>query len=247
MTVKRSHEGRVALVTGSARGIGRAIAIELSARGAQLVLVDLDEPTGTAAEIGGSALAIAADISDAAAWVRIGEAVDRRFGRADIVVNNAGIGSPAPIDDLEFDVWRRTMAVNLDAHFHGAKQFVPRMRKNGWGRIVSVSSNSIGVVVPGLSHYMASKMGVIGFVRGLANDVAADGITVNAILPALTNTLLVRDMPEEMKRQTWQQQAIKRFAEPEDIAGPVCFLTSDDAAFVTGQSIVVDGGQYKIS
>ena len=81
----------------------------------------------------------------------------------------------------------------------------------------------------------------------LANDVAADGITVNAVLPALTNTPLVRDMPEEMKRQTWGQQAIKRFAEPEDIAGPVCFLTSDDAAFVTGQSIVVDGGQYKIS
>jgi NAD(P)-dependent dehydrogenase (short-subunit alcohol dehydrogenase family) len=245
--MKQSHEGRVALVTGSARGIGRAIAIKLAERGARLVLVDLDEPTGTAAEIGGAALAIAADISEAAMWDRIGEAVERRFGRADIVVNNAGIGSGVGIEDLEFDVWRRTMAVNLDAHFLSAKQFVPGMRKNGWGRIVSICSNSIGVVVPGLSHYMASKMGAMGFVRGLANDVAAYGITVNAVLPALTNTQLVRDMPEEMKRQTWGQQAIKRFAEPEDIAGPVCFLTSDDAAFVTGQSIVVDGGQYKIS
>ena len=142
---------------------------------------------------------------------------------------------------------RKTLAVNLDAHFYSAKHFVPLMRKNGWGRFVNVSSNSIGIVQPGASHYMASKMGVIGFVRGLANDVAEDGITVNAILPAITNTPGMKDAPEEIKSRSWQQQAIKRFAEPEDIAGPVAFLTSDDAAFVTGEALVVDGGLYKIS
>jgi 3-oxoacyl-[acyl-carrier protein] reductase len=245
--MNQSHEGRVAIITGAARGIGRAIALKLSKRGAQLVLVDLDTPTDTASEIDGQALPVAADVANASDWVRLAEEVDRRYGRADIVVNNAGIGIGVTIDDLEYDVWRQTLAVNLDAHFYSAKHFVPLMRRNGWGRLVSISSNSIGTADRGLSHYMASKMGVIGFVRGLANDVAADGITVNAVLPALTNTPLVRDIPEEQKRATWQQQAIKRFAEPDDIAGPVCFLTSEDAAFVTGQALVVDGGLYKIS
>lgn len=245
--MKLSHEGRVAIVTGSARGIGQAIAVMLAERGAKLVLVDVDESLETADKIGSEALTIKADVSNADDWRRIGEAADQRFGRADIVVNNAGIGPVGMIDDIGFDVWRRTFAINLDAHFLSAKEFVPRMRKNRWGRFVGISSNSIGLAIPGLSHYMSSKMGILGFVRGLANDVAADGITVNAILPALTNTRFTRDVPEEAKRQVWQQQAIKRFAEPSDIAGPVCFLTSDDAAFVTGQSLVVDGGQYKIS
>ena len=240
-------ERKVAVVTGAGRGIGRAISLKLAERGDALVLVDLDEPTETASLVGDSALALAADVSIDADWGRIACATEERFGRADIVVNNAGIGPFATIDELDHGLWRKTLAVNLDAHFFSAKHFVPLMRKNGWGRFVNVSSNSIGVVQPGLSHYMASKMGVIGFVRGLANDVAEDGITVNAILPSITNTPLTRDLPEEVKRRTWQQQAIKRFAEPEDIAGPVAFLTGDDAAFVTGQALVVDGGLYKIS
>jgi NAD(P)-dependent dehydrogenase (short-subunit alcohol dehydrogenase family) len=245
--MKLSHDGRVAIVTGSARGIGQAIAIKLAERGAQLVLVDLDEPDETAEKIGGDVLTVKANVASAEDWARIGKATEQRFGRADIVVNNAGVGTVKTIDDLDYDLWRRTFSVNVDAHFYSAKEFVPRMRRNGWGRFVGISSNSIGIALPGMSHYMASKMGVIGFVRGLANDVAQDGITVNAILPAMTNTRLTRDIPEDVKRQTWQQQAIKRFAEPEDIAGPICFLTSDDGAFVTGQAIVVDGGQYKIS
>ncbi len=245
--MKKSHEGRVAIVTGAAQGIGQAIAVKLAERGAKVVLVDLIEPAQTAGLIGGSTLSIKADVTSYAEWARIGEIVDRDFGKTDIVVNNAGIYPVAMIDDVDIDLWRRTFAVNLDAHFYSAKHFVPRMRKNGWGRFVNISSNSIGVVQAGLSHYMASKMGVIGFVRGLANDVAPDGITVNAILPALTNTPGTRLFPDELKRVAWEQQAIKRFAEPEDIAGPVAFLTSDDAAFVTGQALVVDGGLYKIS
>lgn len=245
--MKPSHEGRVAVVTGAGRGIGEAIAVALAGRGARVALVDLNEPVEAAARIGGDALALKADVSNPDDWRRIGDAVDAHFGRADIVVNNAGIGAMHSIDTLDYDVWRRTFAINLDAHFFSAKEFVPRMRKNGWGRFVGISSNSIGIAIPGVSHYMASKMGVLGFVRGLANDVAADGITVNAVLPSIVNTQLTRDMPEEAKRATWSQQAIKRFAEPSDIAGTVCFLTSDDAAFMTGQSLVVDGGQYKIS
>jgi 3-oxoacyl-[acyl-carrier protein] reductase len=242
-----SHEGRVAIVTGAARGIGQAIAVKLAAHGARLVLVDIEAAEDTARIIGDATLVATGDVTSAGDWARIDALVRARFGRTDIVVNNAGIGSDKRIDELEFDQWKRTFAINLDSHFLSAKQFVPQMRRNNWGRFVNISSNSIGLAIPGMSHYMASKMGVIGFVRGLANDVADSGITVNAVLPAITNTRLTRDMPEEAKRQTWQQQAIKRFAEPEDIAGAVCFLSSDDAGFITGQALPVDGGQYKIS
>jgi NAD(P)-dependent dehydrogenase (short-subunit alcohol dehydrogenase family) len=244
---KPSHESRVAVVTGAARGIGQAIALKLASQGATLVLVDMEEAHETAQMIDGESLIVTGDVSSAPDWQRIDETVQNRFGGADIVVNNAGIGSERMIDDLDIDLWRKTLAINLEAHFLSAKQFVPQMRKKGWGRFVNISSNSIGLAIPGMSHYMASKMGVIGFVRGLANDVADSGITVNAILPAITNTRLTQDMPEEIKRQTWQGQAIKRFAQPSDIAGAVAFLTSEDASFITGQALPVDGGQYKIS
>lgn len=242
-----SHHGRVALVTGAANGIGRAIAQELGRRGARLVLVDLEEAAETAATLSEDSLVLRADVSVDAEWERVAREVDARFGRSDIVVNNAAYTKGGTLDELDYEMWRRALAVNLDAHFFSAKHFVPRMRRHRWGRFVGISSNSIGTPVQGLSHYMASKMGVIGFMRGLANDVAADGITANAILPAITNTRATQGLSEDFKRSVWQQQAIKRFAEPADIAGPVAFLTSDDAAFVTGQALVVDGGQYKIS
>ena len=122
----------------------------------------------------------------------------------------------------------------------------PAMRKKKWGRFVGISSNMVGLAIPGMSHYIATKMGIIGFMRGLANDVASDGITANSVLPGLTNTLAIAPQSEEQKRGTWEQQAIKRLGEPEDVTGAVLFLTSDDAAFITGQAIVVDGGQYRL-
>ncbi|AMJ59998.1 SDR family NAD(P)-dependent oxidoreductase [Bosea sp. PAMC 26642] len=244
---KLSHEGRVALVTGAARGIGQAIALRLAEHGARLVLVDLAETSETAGLIAEETLTIAADVSSASDWKRIDDTIQQKFGGTDIVVNNAGIGGPTDIEELDIEKWRYIFSINLDAHFLSAKQFVPQMRQKGWGRFVNISSNSIGIAIPGMSHYMATKMGVLGFVRGLANDVAENGITVNAILPSLVNTALVKDMPEEEKQRTWKGQAIKRFADPGDIAGAAVFLSSQDAAFITGQALPVDGGQYKIS
>ena len=241
-----SHAGRVAVVTGAGQGIGRAIALLLAERGAEVVLIDLGDCAETHAAIGGDPLCIRADISDDAEWARIAQLVEARHGRADIVVNNAGIYPQASIDDLDLALWRRTFAVNVEAHFHSAKYFVPIMRRNGWGRFVNLGSNSIGYAVPGMSHYMASKMAVIGFVRGLANDVGNDGITVNAVLPAPTVTPGTSAMAGAMEGLA-QLQAIKRLSQPEDVAGPVAFLTSDDARFITGQAIVADGGAYKIS
>jgi NAD(P)-dependent dehydrogenase (short-subunit alcohol dehydrogenase family) len=164
----------------------------------------------------------------------------------DIVVNNAGYFPNRSIDELDLPMWRKTIATNLDSHFLSAKYFLPTMRKKKWGRFVGISSNMVGLAIVGMSHYIASKMGIIGFMRGLANDVANDGITANAVLPGLTNTLATMPQSEEQKRVTWEQQAIKRLGEPEDVTGAILFLTSDDAAFISGQAIVVDGGQYRV-
>jgi len=243
----KSHEGRVAVVTGAGQGIGRAICQKLSERGARLVLVDREDATETAGTLMGESICVAADVASDHDWGRIAARTMAAFGRADIVVNNAGIYPMAPIDQLTIELWRQVFAVNLEAHFFSAKHFVPLMRANQYGRFVNISSNSVGAPTRGLSHYMASKMGVIGFVRGLANDVAEDGITVNAVMPAFTDTPGTAGAPEAIRERTLLVQAIKRIAVPDDIAGPVVFLTSDDARFVTGQTIVADGGMYKIS
>ena len=244
-TSMRTHDGRVALVTGAGQGIGQAIALALAGRGARVIATDLEPPHETARKIGPEAFALQLDVTREEDWRSVaGKAQD--LGDVDIVVNNAGYFPNRTIDDLDLATWRKTMATNLDSHFLSVKYFLPAMRKKKWGRFVGISSNMVGLAIPGMSHYITTKMGIIGFMRGLANDVANDGITTNAVLPGLTNTRATASQPDEIKRATWEQQAIKRLGEPEDVTGAVLFLTSDDAAFITGEAIVVDGGQYRI-
>ena len=240
-----THERHVALVTGAAQGIGQAIALELARRGATVIATDLSVPDETVSKIGPAAHGFQLDVTQEEAWRSLSLEC-RAVGDVDIVVNNAGYFPNRPIDQLDLATWRRTIATNLDAHFLSAKVFLPGMRRKKWGRFVGISSNMVGLAIPGMSHYIASKMGIVGFMRGLANDVASDGITANAVLPGLTNTQATAPQSEEQKRATWEQQAIKRLGEPADVTGAVLFLTSDDAAFITGQAIVVDGGQYRI-
>src|ERR1700751_1050979 len=244
-TSMRTHEGRVALITGSGQGIGEAIALALAGRGAQVIATDLAPPHETARRIGPMAHALQLDVTQEE-QCRSAAAKIRDVGEVDIVVNNAGYFPNRPIDELDLVTWRKTITTNLDSHFLSVKTFLPGMRKKKWGRFVGISSNMVGLTIPGMSHYIASKMGIIGFMRGLANDVASHGITANAGVPGLTNTLATAPQSDEQKRATWEQQAIKRMGEPEDVTGAVLFLTSDDAAFITGQVIVVDGGQYRI-
>ena len=241
----RTHEGRVALVTGAGQGIGQAIALALAERGAQVIATDLTPPDDTASKSGPTARALQLNVTQEEDW-RSALATSLELGGVDIVVNNAGYFPNRSIDELDLATWRKTMATNLDSHFLSAKFFLPAMRKKKWGRFVGISSNMVGLAIPGMSHYIATKMGIIGFMRGLANDVANDGITANAVLPGLTDTEAIAPQSEEQKRGTWEQQAIKRLGEPRDVTGAVLFLTSDDAAFITGQAIVVDGGQYRI-
>ncbi|MFJ2297152.1 SDR family NAD(P)-dependent oxidoreductase [Streptomyces sp. NPDC087894] len=246
MSVPQTHTGRVAVVTGAGRGIGQAIAVELAARGATVVAVDLAAPDETVAMIeekGRPAVGLTADVSSPEQTAAVGKEVADRFGRADILVNNAGIFPFRDIEELDYDTWRRVLAVNLDSQFLMVKAVLPTMKQGGWGRIVNLTSNSIVTNVPGISHYMASKMGNIGFSRGLANDLASFGITVNAVGPTLTITPgVINGHPQEALVAAAQAQAIKRNGLPEDLTGTVAFLTSDDAAFVTGQTIMADGG-----
>jgi 3-oxoacyl-[acyl-carrier protein] reductase len=241
----RTHEGRVALVIGAAQGIGQAIALALAERGARVIATDLKLPLATVGKIGPTAIPLQLDVAQEEDW-RSASVKSQDVGEVDIVVNNAGYFPNRPIEELDLATWRKTMATNLDSHFLSAKYFLPAMKKKNWGRFVGISSNMVGLAIPGMSHYITSKMGIIGFMRGLANDVADYGITANAVLPGLINTLATAPQSEEQKRATWEQQAIKRMGEPADITGAILFLTSDDAAFITGQAIVVDGGQYRI-
>ena len=235
----------MALVTGAGQGIGQAIALALAERGARVIATDFKPPYETVSKIGPTAKAVQLDVTQEDDW-RAALLESREVGVVDIVVNNAGYFPNRSIDELDLATWRKTFATNLDSHFLSVKYFLPAMRKKRWGRFVGISSNMVGLAIPGMSHYIATKMGIIGFMRGLANDVANDGITANAVLPGLTNTQATAPQSEEQKRATWEQQAIKRLGEPEDVNGAVLFLTSDEAAFITGQAIVVDGGQYRI-
>ena len=246
----KTHQNRVAVVSGAAKGIGQELAIQLAQRGAALALldiVDLSQTLQLVENAGGTAIRVECDVSAQEGWIAAAEAVRTAFGRCDILVNNAGIYPNIHIDDLDFNTWRRTFEINLDSMFLSAKVFVPMMRENKWGRIVNVSSTSIVTNTSGVSHYMATKMGVIGFTRGLANDLGKDFITVNAVAPALTATPGTSHLPDVVRDGVVNLQAFKRMAVPHDIVGPILFLTSDDAQFMTGQLLAVDGGMMKVS
>ena len=156
-TSTRTHEGRVALVTGAAQGIGQAIALALAERGAQVIATDLTLPSETAARIGPSAYAFQLDVTQEENWRSV-SLKSRDPGDVDIVVNNAGYFPNRSIDELDLPTWRKTMATNLDAHFLSAKYLLPGMRRKKWGRFVGISSNMIGLAIPGMSHYIATKM-----------------------------------------------------------------------------------------
>ncbi len=237
-------------MTGAASGFGRAIATELANRGADIVAVDLNPADETVAEItnlGRSVIYLQADVSQLDQVCAIREDMLRLSGRIDILVNNAGVFPFRDFFDLDFAEWKRTQEINLDSQFLMAKAVITSMRKHGWGRIVNIASNSLGLAVAGLTHYMASKGGVIGFTRALANDVAPYGITVNAIEPTGSRTPGGQhNIGDQLLAEVARLQAIKRVGIASDITGTVCFLTSDDSAFMTGQTIVVDGGLHRV-
>ncbi|MGE0737513.1 MAG: SDR family NAD(P)-dependent oxidoreductase [Alphaproteobacteria bacterium] len=240
-------DGRVAVVTGAANGIGFAITRRLLAEGARVVAADIDAKAARRladeSNAGDRLLFVETDVSSETSCRAAAETVDRRIGRVDILINNAGIFPSQAFAEMKYADWRRVLAVNLDGPFLMTQNFAPFMQRNKYGRIVNFASGTVWTGNPGMAHYIAAKSGVIGLSRCLARELGGFGITVNVVSPGLTSTdTVVNNIPKELIEERRSQRAIKRLQTADDLVGTVLFLASDDAAFVTGQNIVVDGG-----
>jgi NAD(P)-dependent dehydrogenase (short-subunit alcohol dehydrogenase family) len=239
--------GRVAVVTGGSSGIGRGIATALAWAGASVVLVARGEPAlrATVAELtagGGAAAYVTADLADRAQVRRAAEAAARAFGEPDILVNCAGVNLRPPMDDLDEPVWDRSMAVNLDAPFLLGQRFGPAMAERGHGRIINVASQQSFRAFGNSGAYGAAKGGLVALTRSQAEAWSPRGVCCNALVPGFVVTPLATHIPAERHAAMAARTLIGRNGEPGDFTGAAVFLASRASAYVTGQSIFVDGG-----
>ncbi|SDB73310.1 SDR family NAD(P)-dependent oxidoreductase [Belnapia rosea] len=245
--------GRVAVVTGGASGIGFGLARALARRGAQVLLADLAGAEAAAGMLRAEGLAaegIAADVSSEVATAAMAEAAETRFGGLDILVNNAGIYAtltPKPFEELDLAEWRHVLEVNVMGTFLCCRAVLPAMQRRGGGRIVNISSGVAFKGNPYMAHYVASKGAVVSLTRALATELGRHGILVNSVAPGFTLSEGVLRNPvlvEGVKGPSLRGRVLARDMLPEDLTGAVCFFAGPDAAFITGQTLVVDGGAY---
>ena len=242
--------GRLAVVSGGRQGIGRAFAVRLAREGATVVVADVapsDDTVNLIVNEGYRAHGIQCDVTAPAAVAELAARTNDEFGPVDILVNNAGIYPVQHFLDVTYEDWRRVLSLNLDAPFLMAKAFVPEMMQRGWGRVVNVSSSAATFTASNNTHYIASKAGIEGFTRALAADVGNRGVTVNAIVQGLTKTetTMAGDHADAFDYFA-SMQAIARPGLPEDLANALAFLVSEDASFVTGHALFVNGGMIKV-
>ena len=240
---------QVAIVTGAARGIGRAAAWRIASEGAVVALFDIDTAAAaaTASAMAADELTVTAHAVDVTDEEGVDGAVRTVFeahGRIDILVNNAGIYPHTPFEEVTFAEWRRVLSTNLDGVFLVTRAVYPHMRERGYGRIVNISTAAFHIGYPELTPYLASKGGIIGFSRSLAAEAGSNGITVNVITPGMIETegTQEEDPEGELFDEIGADQAVKRRGRPEDIAETIAYLASPAAGFITGQTINVDGG-----
>jgi NAD(P)-dependent dehydrogenase (short-subunit alcohol dehydrogenase family) len=258
--------GKIALVTGGARGIGRGIALALAEAGADVAIADAhpepfrgeryyrlrervsgaEEEISTADAVralGRRAHVVALDVADAEAVTRAAAELARALGPVDVLVNNAGIvNNIARIAQMQPEAWERELRVNLTGAFHTVRAFVPAMAGRGWGRVINIASVAARLPILGQPAYAASKAGVIAFTQSVAQEFGRGGVTANAVMPGLIATPLVLSMPEAMRVRAVAQTPIARLGTPADIGALVAFLASDAAGFITGVAIPCDGG-----
>ena len=240
--------GKVALVTGASRGIGRAIAHVLAGAGAQVVLTSRgDGAQGVADEIvqaGGAALAASADVTDGAAMAATVDHTLDTFGRLDILVNNAGVTRDQLLLRMKREDWDAVLATNLTGTFTCTQAVLKTMVRQRSGRIISISSVVGQSGNPGQTNYAATKAGIIGFSKALAREVASRNITVNVVAPGLFDTDMTRDISSDAQANWTANIPLGRLGTPDDVAAAVCFLASDAAGYITGQELAVKGGMY---
>ena len=246
-------DGRVAIITGGGHGIGKAYAARLAAEGAKVAIAELDGKAASAVAVeltaqGYQAIAVQTDVADEASVNNMAALTIAKFGRIDVLVNNAAIFatvpmSRSPFDEISIDEWDRMMSVNVKGTWLACRAVVPQMRKQAYGKIINVSSGTALKGSPSRIHYVTSKAGILGFTKTLANEVGKHGICVNCVAPGST---LSEENPDEdilkMRAQAANARALKRVQTPDDLTGAVVFFASADSDFITGQTLVVDGG-----
>jgi NAD(P)-dependent dehydrogenase (short-subunit alcohol dehydrogenase family) len=237
--------GTVVVVTGAARGIGAELARHLASEGAAVVAADVVDPDWDAGDL--DVAHERADVSDEASWRRLVDAVVQRHGRIDALVNNAaiyqGLGAKRHFAEITVEEWDRVLAVNTRGVWLGMRAVHPVMKAQGRGRVVNIASSTVHTGIPYFAHYTASKGAVIALTRSVAREVGADGITVNAVAPGLVETEATRSLNDEgYLAAAAGRRAIPRAMEPGDLAPVVAFLCSAASGFVTGQTLIVDGG-----
>lgn len=239
---------KVAIITGGGGGLGRVFSLAVAQEGAKVVIAEIDWENAQAVKDevqkkGGEVMALRTDVSLEKDTLEMAQKTTERFGRIDILVNNAAIFPMKPWDQITGEEWDQVLATNLKGCFLCAKAVFPHMKKQGGGKIINISSGVYLMGFPNFIHYVSSKAGIIGFTRALAREVGDYGVNVNAVTLGLTQTEAVkRLMPEEVADQLASNQCLKRKEMPEDLAGTVLFLASEDSNFITGQIINVDGG-----
>jgi len=246
-----TEQAKIVLVTGASRGIGRAIAVGLAKRGFDVAINDIERQKDALQDVvkeieasGRRVLTVYADVSNKTDVETMVQKTVDNFGRIDAVVNNAGILIASDVEHLKEEHWDSVLDVNAKGTFLVVQAVLPFMKKQNYGRIVNIASIGGKHGAPEQAHYSASKAAVMGFTRVLAQEVGTFGITANCICPGIILTDMGRvNLDDIAVREAWQEKtAMRRIGDPEDVVGPVAFLTSDDAAFVTGQSLNVDGG-----